>query len=129
MFLFFWFFFSKVKCADFNWQVYLFHAFPVIELDSVNVIFDIDLSYRTWEESDFVCRDDGHVRNVTVMVIWLGLLMPTTNLNIYVCSLFGWLGLLCWSLHFLQINSRFLVCDCILYDCVSVSNDVHININ
>lgn len=64
---------------------HLFHAFPVIELDSVNVIFDIDLSYRTWERNDFVCRDDGRVRNVMVMVIWLAMSMPTTNLEDIYC--------------------------------------------
>lgn len=72
-------------------QVYLFHAIPVVERDSVNVIFDIDLlSHRREEiEDDFVYSADVaqhqyRVHNVTVMVNEQDLSMLTMNLNVLV---------------------------------------------
>lgn len=42
-------------------QVYLFHAFPVVERDLVNVIFDIDLlSHRREIVDDYFCSDGVH---------------------------------------------------------------------
>lgn len=98
----------RLPCYFMLSQVYLFHAFPVIEPDSVNVIFDIDLSYRTWEEIDLVCRDDDHraCNVMMVMVIWLGLLMPTMNLNIQQF-------MVCLSWTELSVYGFCMVCMCV----------------
>ena len=67
-------------------QVYLFHVFPVVERDSVNVIFDIDLlSHMRDIVDDYVVSDavaHHHHDNEPVMVIELDLSMLTMNLNV-----------------------------------------------
>lgn len=108
------FFLFKIvnNCIDLIWHVYLFHAFPVNEPDLVNVIFALNLSYRMRVVMDFVYRYVDHcVDNVRVMVIVLGLLMPTMNLNIQCidCLVFDWFFLLCFIREFVK-SFCFLFC-------------------
>ncbi len=44
----------------FHQQVYLFHESPIVERDSANVTFDIDLSYHTLDFADNYVYDGFH---------------------------------------------------------------------
>lgn len=70
----------------FHQQVYLFHASPIVERDSANVTFDIDLLYHTQDFVDNYAFDDfhHHVDSGWVMEIELDLSMLTKNLNIII---------------------------------------------
>lgn len=70
----------------FHQQVYLFHESPIVERDSANVTFDIDLLYHTRDFAGNYVYDDfhHHVDNGVVMAIELDLSMLTKNLNVII---------------------------------------------
>lgn len=70
----------------FHQQVYLFHESPIVERDSANVTFDIDLLYHTQDFADNYASGDfhHHVDYDWVMEIELDLSMLTKNLNIII---------------------------------------------
>lgn len=70
----------------FHQQVYLFHESPIVERDSANVTFDIDLLCHTQDFADNYVFGDFHHHsdNGWVMEIELDSSMLTKNLNIII---------------------------------------------
>lgn len=73
--------YARVKMYPFHQRVYLFHESPIVERDSANVTFDIDLLYHMQDFVDNFAVDGSHADNDWVMEIELDLSMLTKNLN------------------------------------------------